>query len=65
MFETNQSIAHFLLTCEEYGLGLDYDRRLPPLLRSVTTEEVRSAAAESLDPNRASVVIAGPAEAVP
>lgn len=63
MFETNQSIAHFLLTCEEYGLGLDYDRRLPALLRSVTTEEVRSAAAESLDPNRASVVIAGPAEA--
>jgi zinc protease len=60
MFETNESIAAFLQTCEEFGLGLDFDRRLPSLLREVTLDEVRSAAAESLDVERAAVAIAGP-----
>ena len=27
--ETNYSIASFLQMCEQFGLGLDYDRRLP------------------------------------
>jgi zinc protease len=61
--ETNQGIAAFLQTVAEFGLGLDYDRRLPSLLRRVTLEEVCAAAAEVLDPARAAVVIAGPLEA--
>ena len=60
MFETNQSIAAFLQTSEEFGLGLDFDRRLPRLLEAVTPDEIRAAAAETLDPARAAVGIAGP-----
>ena len=60
MLETNQSIATFLQTVEFFGLGLDYDRRLPALLQAVTFDEIRSAAAEVLHPDRAAVAIAGP-----
>jgi predicted Zn-dependent peptidase len=60
MLETNQSIATFLQTAEFFGLGLDYDRRLPSLLRAVTLEEVNAAAASVLHSERASVAIAGP-----
>ena len=60
LLETNQSIASFLQTSEQFGLGLDYDRRLPALLRAVTMEEVRNAAAEVLRPERAAIAIAGP-----
>ena len=62
MLETNQSIAAFLQSCEEYGLGLDFDQRLPSLLEAVTLEEVRAAAGEVLDPARAAVAVAGPRE---
>lgn len=60
MLETNQSIAVFLQTAEFFGLGLDYDRRLPSLLRAVTLDEVNAAAASVLNPERASVAVAGP-----
>jgi zinc protease len=60
MLETNQSIATFLQTAEFFGLGLDYDRRLPALLQAVTLEDVNAAAASVLDPVRASVATAGP-----
>jgi len=60
MLETNQSIAAFLQNVEEFGLGLDYDRRLARHLEAVTLDEVRAAAAEALDPSRAAVAIAGP-----
>jgi zinc protease len=60
MLETNQSIATFLQTAEFFALGLDYDRRLPALLRAVTLEDVNRAAASVLDPARASVAVAGP-----
>jgi zinc protease len=62
MFETNQSIAAFLQTSEQFGLGLDYDQRLPALLQAVTIDEVRAAAAEVLVPERAAVAFAGPVE---
>jgi zinc protease len=61
MLETNQSIATFLQTAEFFGLGLDYDRRLPGLLRAVTLEDVNAAAASVLHPERACVTVAGPA----
>jgi zinc protease len=60
LLETNHSIAGFLQGCEQFGLGLDYDRRLPELLEAVTLDEVRSAAAEVLRPERAAVATAGP-----
>jgi zinc protease len=60
LLETNYSIAGFLQSCEQFGLGLDYDRRLPALLESVTIDEIRSASSEVLCPERAAVAIAGP-----
>jgi len=60
MLETNQSIATFLQNAEQFGLGLDYDQRLPRHLRAVTFDEVRAAASELLHPERAAVAIAGP-----
>jgi zinc protease len=60
MFETNESIADFLQTSEQFGLGLDYDHRLPRLLEQVTVDQVRDAARELLDVERAAVAIAGP-----
>lgn len=60
MLENNPSIAVFLTTAEFFGLGLDYDRRLPDLLRAVAIEDVNAAAASVLDPARACVAVAGP-----
>jgi zinc protease len=62
MLESNESIAEFLLAAEQFGLGLDHDRRLPDLLGEVSLDAVREAAAEVLDPARASIVVAGPNE---
>ena len=58
--ETNAGIANFLQTMEFFGLGLDYDRRLPGLLSGVTLEQVHDAARQAVDPARATVVVAGP-----
>ena len=58
--ETNVGIATFLQTSELFGLGLDYDVRIPSLLGAVTREQVHAAARASLDPSRATVVVAGP-----
>ena len=63
LLETNGAIATFLQTAEFFGLGLDHDLRLPSLLDAVTLEDVNAAARQTLDVNRASVVIAGPYEA--
>ena len=59
--ETNPGIANFLQNAEFFGLGLDYDRRLPDLLGAVTVDDVR-AASSALDPARATIVVAGPYE---
>jgi zinc protease len=60
LLETNYSIAGFLQSCEQFGLGLDYEQRLPALLEAVTLEELGSAAGEVLCPERAAVATAGP-----
>jgi zinc protease len=60
MLENNASIATFLQTVEFFGLGLDYDRRLPAVIAAVTLEDVNRAAARILDPVRACVAVAGP-----
>lgn len=58
--ETNAGIAQFLQTCEFFGLGPDYDVRLPDLLGAVTVDHVLDLARRHLDPARAAIVIAGP-----
>lgn len=58
--ETNVGIATFLQTAELFGLGLDYDLRLPSLLSEVTREQVHAAARMTLDPSRATIIVAGP-----
>lgn len=58
--ETNMGIAAFLQTSELFGLGLDFDLRLPGLLRDVALEQVHAAARAALNPSRASLVVAGP-----
>jgi zinc protease len=58
--ETSSGIATFLQTVEFFDLGLDYDARLPDLLHAVTVDDVHAAAKRVLDPDRATIVIAGP-----
>jgi zinc protease len=60
--ETNAGIASFLQTIERFGLGLDYDLRMPALLGQVTRDEVHAAARRAIDPSTAGVVVAGPYE---
>lgn len=58
--ETNLGIATYLQTEEFFGLGLDYDLRVPELLGRVTRDAVIAAARRTLVPSRATIVIAGP-----
>jgi zinc protease len=58
--ETNAGIANYLQTEEFFRLGLEYDVRLPDLLRGVTLEHANSVARKFLSVDRATVVIAGP-----
>jgi zinc protease len=58
--ETNIGIAAFLQNAEFFGLGLDYDRRVPDLLGAVTLDAVNATARRALAPERAAVAIAGP-----
>jgi zinc protease len=60
--ETNVGIASYLQSAEFFGLGLDYDVRVPGLLRAVTRGDVHEAARRAIDPGRATVVVAGPYE---
>lgn len=59
MLETNLAIARFLQAAEFFGLGMDYDMRLPTLLDAVTLDEVNAAAA-TLSSEHAALAIAGP-----
>ena len=58
--ETNAGIANYLQTTEFFELGLDYDVRVPDLLRAVTLEQANAAANKYLSVDRAAIVIAGP-----
>ncbi len=58
--ETNAGIAAFLQTAEFFGLGLDYDVRVPDLLKAVTRDDVHEAARRAVNPSKATVVVAGP-----
>ena len=58
--ETNAGVARALLNAEFYGLGMDYLRNYAKIYRSVTLDQVKSAAAKYLHPDAATLVIAGP-----
>jgi zinc protease len=58
--ETNAAIASFLLNVETFGLGLDYDERLPGLIGAVTKEAADAAARRLLNPVTATIGVAGP-----
>jgi zinc protease len=58
--ETNGGIAAFLHTADFFGLGVDFDQRLPGLLDAVTREDVHDVARTFLAPERATIVVAGP-----
>lgn len=61
MLETNGGIAGFLHTSDVFGLGMDFDQRLPALIDAVTADEVLDVARTFLAPDRAAIVVAGPA----
>jgi zinc protease len=58
--ETNGGIAAFLHDADYFGLGLDYDRRLPGLLEAVTLDQVNDVARTFLSSDRAAIWVAGP-----
>jgi len=58
--ETNAGIAQFLQTAQFFGLGLDYDVRLPEYLTAVTLDDVHAVAQKYLDIDTATIVVAGP-----
>ena len=58
--ETNAGIANYLQTAEFFGLGLDFDVRVPGLLNAVTLDEANAVARRFLSVDRATVVVAGP-----
>jgi len=58
--ETNAGIANYLQTAEFFGLGLDFDARVPDLLNAVTLDQATAVARRFLSVDRATVVIAGP-----
>jgi zinc protease len=58
--ETNAAIAGFLLSAEFYGLGTDYDVRLPGLIGNVTLDDANGVARQLMSLDAAQIVVAGP-----
>jgi zinc protease len=58
--ESNGGVAQALLNIERHELGLDFYRQYPDLVRAVTREQIRDAAAHYLQPNRLALAVAGP-----
>lgn len=59
--ETNDGIAGTLLGTERYGLGLDFIRRYPAIIRAVTPEQIVDVARRYLSVEKYALVTAGPA----
>ncbi|HWT79521.1 MAG TPA: pitrilysin family protein, partial [Candidatus Methylomirabilis sp.] len=57
--ESNMGVAGALVNLERYGLGLDYYRRYPDLVRAVTPGDVLEVARRYLDPDRMVIASAG------
>ena len=57
--ESNAGVVNALLNIERFDLGLDYYRRYPGLVRSVTPEDILATACKFLHPDKLAVAIAG------
>ena len=58
--ESNNGVANALLNLERFQLGLEYYRRYPLMVESVTPDQVLTVASRYLDPDRMAIVSAGP-----
>ena len=58
--ERNAEVAAELHRMEHYGLGMDFLERYPDLIKSLSDDAVRAAAAKYFDPAASSMVLAGP-----
>ena len=58
--ESNGGVAGSLLNIERFGLGLDYYRLYPDLVRAVTVEDVLETARKYIDPECLVIATAGP-----
>lgn len=58
--ESNGGVAGALLNIERFGLGMDYYRQYPDLVKAVTVEDVRETAQKYIDPDRLVISTAGP-----
>ncbi len=58
--ETNAGVASTLLNMEWQQLGLDYLERYPTLINGITAEDVQRVAAQYIQPDLCTVVVAGP-----
>ncbi len=57
--DTMSKIASFLVRTEFYGLGLDYDRRYPELINSITKEDILRVARRYLHDDAFVLVVVG------
>ncbi|HUI89612.1 MAG TPA: pitrilysin family protein [Anaerolineales bacterium] len=57
--ESNGGVAGALINIERYSLGLDYYRRYPDLVKSVTRAEVLEVARKYIHPDRLAIAAAG------
>jgi zinc protease len=58
--ETTSGVASMLVTCELYGLGLDYPQRAKNFYDPIMPEQVLEVAQSVLHPDRMAIAIAGP-----
>jgi zinc protease len=58
--ESNGGVAQAILNIERYDLGMDFYLSYPDLVKAVTREEVRDAAAHYLHPDQLALAVAGP-----
>lgn len=61
--ESNSGVADALMSLERFNLGLDYYRKFPDEVRSVTREAVLAAAQRYLKADQMAVAVAGPPHA--
>ena len=60
LFESNMGVANSLLNTEKFQLGLDYYRRMPEIVRAVTSEDVLRAVQNYIHPEKWVIASAGP-----
>jgi len=58
--ETTGGAARIMQEIEIHGLGLDYLRRYPKLVRTVTREDIRRVSEQFINPERSVTAIVGP-----